>query len=78
MPTRGGDFLGRPKVELSTVVSTLTTTGAKIIVAGDFSKFKIIDNLGMQVELIPHLFAAANQRPTGQRGLYGVSGTHPS
>ena len=29
----------------------------------------IVDRIGLSVELIPHLFGA-NQRPTGQRGLY--------
>jgi hypothetical protein len=26
--------------------------------------------LGMTVELVPHLFVTANNRPSGQRGLY--------
>jgi HK97 family phage major capsid protein len=72
METRGGDMLGRPKVELSTMVTT-TTTGSKIAMLGDFrTGYMIADRLGMQVELIPHLFGAANRFPTGQRGLFAI------
>jgi HK97 family phage major capsid protein len=69
MPTRGGEFLGRPKVEWSTM-ATGSTTGTKLIIAGDFSNYRIVDRIGMQAELIPHLFGAASRYPTGQRGLY--------
>jgi HK97 family phage major capsid protein len=65
---RGGNFLGRPKVESSAFVAT-TTTGSKIMAFGDFSNFLILDRIGMSVELVPHL-VGANHRPTGQRGLY--------
>jgi HK97 family phage major capsid protein len=67
---RGGDFLGRPKVEWSTMVAT-TTTASKIIIGGDFGTgYKIIDRLGMQAELIPHMVGATAHLPTGTRGLY--------
>jgi HK97 family phage major capsid protein len=66
---RGGDFLGQPKVEYSPMAVT-TTTGSKIIIAGDWSQYKIVDRIGMQVEVIPHLFGATNRFPTGQRGVY--------
>lgn len=67
---RGGDFLGRPKVEISTMVST-TTTGSKIMVGGDFAAgYTIVDRLGMTAELVPHLFGSTSNFPTGQRGLY--------
>jgi HK97 family phage major capsid protein len=48
---------------------TTTTTGSKIMVVGDFTNFLVLDRIGMQVELVPHL-VGANHRPTGQRGLY--------
>ena len=67
--SRAGDFLGRPKVEWSTM-GTGATTGTKLIIAGDFSKYYIVDRLGTTAELIPHLFGASNRYPTGQRGLY--------
>ena len=69
MPSRGGDFLGRPKIEASAMVST-TTTGSKLIVAGDMKAFVIADRIGLSVSVVPHLFGAANRFPTGQGGLY--------
>jgi HK97 family phage major capsid protein len=68
---RGGDFLGAPKDELSTVVTT-TTTGSRIMVGGDFKTgVRIVDRIGLQVELIPQLFGASQGNlPVGQRGLY--------
>ena len=63
-------LLGYPAREWSAYSSALTTSGSTIMTIGDFSKFLIIDRVGMDVELIPHLFATANNRPSGQRGLY--------
>jgi HK97 family phage major capsid protein len=66
---RAGDFLGRPKAELSTLVAT-TTTGSKVVVGGDWATaYRIVDRLGMSVEIVQHL-VGANHRPTGQRGVY--------
>jgi len=66
---RGGPFLGRPKVEWSTM-GTGATTGTKLIVAGDFrTGYKIVDRLGMTAEIIPHMLGA-NRLPLGTRGLY--------
>jgi HK97 family phage major capsid protein len=68
---RSGNFLGRPKVEWSTMATTTTTTGSKIMIGGDFKAgYKIVDRLGMEVEIVPHLFGS-NNRPTGQRGAFG-------
>lgn len=71
---RGGDFLGRPKVEWSAVGTQWTTTSGTIMVAGDFSNYLIADRLGITAELIPHLFSGNTAGgigwPTGQRGLY--------
>lgn len=72
MPARDGNFLGRPKIEWSTMATTTTTTGTKIMIAGDFSQYLICDRMGMQVELVPHLFGATNRYPTGQRGVYAM------
>jgi HK97 family phage major capsid protein len=68
---RGGDFLGAPKEELSTVVTT-TTTGSRIMIGGDFKTgVRIVDRIGLSIELIPMLFGAAQGNlPVGQRGLY--------
>lgn len=69
LPTREGPLLGRPKGEHSGMDTSLTTTGDKLLVYGDFQQFQIIDRIGLQIEVIPHLLGA-NRRPTGQRGLY--------
>jgi HK97 family phage major capsid protein len=67
---RGGGFLGRPKIEWSTMATGGPTTGAKLIIAGDFrAGFMIADRLGMSMELVPHLFGGSG-RPTGQRGFF--------
>jgi HK97 family phage major capsid protein len=74
---RDGNFLGQPKVEWSTMATT-TTTGSKVMVAGDFTGFTIVDRLGTTMELIPHLFTASQGLlPSGQRGVYifGRSGS---
>jgi predicted phage gp36 major capsid-like protein len=42
---------------------------SKILVIGDWRYFVIVDRVGMDIELLPHLLGA-NRRPTGQRGLY--------
>jgi HK97 family phage major capsid protein len=67
---RGGDFLGRPKIEWSTM-GTGSATGAKLIIGGNFRVgFKIVDRIGMQASFIPQLFGLARGYPTGQSGLY--------
>jgi HK97 family phage major capsid protein len=63
-----GRLIGYPTYELSTMVSTITT-GSSILTIGDFSKFLIVDRVGMNVELIPHLLVTTGY-PVGQRGLY--------
>jgi HK97 family phage major capsid protein len=69
LPTRDGPFLGKPKVEWSTM-ATGSTTGTKLIIGGDFrASFTIADRLGMTASVLPHL-VGTNRRPNGQRGLY--------
>jgi HK97 family phage major capsid protein len=67
----GADLLGKPVYE-ATAQSGTFTTGQKVAVIGDYSRaFKIVDRIGLTVELIPHLFGAAQGNlPTGQRGLF--------
>ena len=67
---RGGNFLGRPKFEWSTMVTTTTTTGSKIMLAGDFTSYVIADRVGMSAEILPALFDPTTARPTGQRGWF--------
>jgi HK97 family phage major capsid protein len=67
---RGGNFLGQPKVEWSTMAVT-TTTASRIMIAGDWSGYTVVDRLGTTAELIPHLFTSSQGLlPSGQRGLY--------
>lgn len=65
---RGGAYLGSPKIEASGMVAT-TTTGSRIMLAGDMGAFVIADRIGLSVSVIPHLFGAS-QRPTGSGGLF--------
>lgn len=65
----GYNLLGYPTNECSTM-GTSILTGGTIAVFGDFSKFVIVDRIGMNVEVIPHLFATANNLPSGSRGIY--------
>lgn len=65
----GATVLGYPAYESSAMASTVTT-GSKAVILGDFNYYLIADRIGLSVELIPHMFATANNRPSGQRGLY--------
>lgn len=67
------ELLGYPAYEDS-AMSTVLTTGGTILCFGDFSRFLIVDRVGMDVELVPHLFGTAGvpHRPTGQRGLLAI------
>ena len=66
----GATLLGKPSYE-STGMASALTTGSKIAVVGDASYYKIVDRAGMDIEVIPFLFGAAQGNlPTGQRGLY--------
>jgi HK97 family phage major capsid protein len=67
----GADLLGKPVYE-ATAQSGTFTTGQLIGVIGDYSRyFKVVDRIGAQIELVQHLFGAAQGNlPTGQRGLY--------
>ncbi len=69
MGNTGLRLLGYPVNELSTMSATVVNT-TKIMLLGDFSYFKIVDRVGMTVELVPHLFGATSRYPTGQRGFY--------
>jgi HK97 family phage major capsid protein len=61
-------LLGKPVYEASEMADT-PATAAKFLLYGDFSRYLIIDRVGLGVEVIPHLMGS-NRRPTGERGLY--------
>jgi HK97 family phage major capsid protein len=67
-------WLGKPLHEVSSMPSA-TSQGTRVVIAGDFQAgYVIVDRLGMQVEVVQHLFGA-NRRPTGQRGFLAISRT---
>lgn len=66
-------LLGYPAYEASAMDSSVTTTGAVsnlILAIGDFRNYVIVDRIGFNLEFIPHLFATANNLPSGQRGWF--------
>lgn len=65
----GATLLGRGAWEASAMQATVVNA-TKIMVVGDFSYFLIVDRIGLTVELVPHIFGAANRFPVGMRGLY--------
>jgi HK97 family phage major capsid protein len=69
----GATLLGRGAWEASAMTGKVAgtfTNADKVMIVGDFSYFLIVDRIGMTVELVPHIFGAANRFPIGQRGLY--------
>lgn len=67
-----GQLLGMSAYELSTMPTAITTT-TDLMIVGDFKTgYLIVDRIGMELELIPHLFGASNRFPTGQRGLWAM------
>jgi HK97 family phage major capsid protein len=64
----GYGLLGRPAYECSAINTTnVLTTGTKLGIFGDFSKFTLVDRVGMNLEVIPVLMT--NSLPTGNRGI---------
>jgi HK97 family phage major capsid protein len=66
----GATLLGRGAWEASAMQATVVNA-TKLMIVGNFQYFLIVDRIGMNIELIPFLFGAAQGNlPTGQRGLY--------
>ena len=63
-------ILGRPHVEAPSIDSTYGSGENYVLFLAAPEAFIIADRLGTTVELIPHLFGATNNFPTGQRGLF--------
>lgn len=65
-------LLGRPLYESSAMDGTINASQENYIaVFGDLKRgFLIYDRVGMAVEFIPHLFATANNLPSGTRGWF--------
>lgn len=64
-------LLNKPTNEASAMPVFAAVADNKDAIFGDFGQFVIVDRVGMNVELIPQVFGA-NQRPTGQRGIYAT------
>ena len=62
--------LGGYPVFLTSGLDSTVGDGDKVAVIGDFSRFVIVDRVGLNVELVPHLFGTARNYPNGMRGLY--------
>jgi len=65
------ELLGYAAHEASAMAS-VGDTDARVLLFGDFSQFLIVDRLGMQVELQPHVLGATNRRWTGQRAIVAI------
>ncbi len=50
-----------------------TTGAANILAVGDFSNYLVAQRAGMSVETVQHLFATANNLPSGQRGIFAYA-----
>lgn len=62
-------LLGQPVYECSTMTGVVST-GANILLAGNFAEYYIIDRVGMSVIYEPMVKSTGNGRPTGQGGWY--------
>ncbi len=70
-----GRLLGRDLHEVSTMSATLAV-GQVPIVYGDWSKYRIVDHVGMtRIEYCPVLMDPATGRPNGSRGWLAWSRT---
>ena len=51
-------------------IDAAATATHRPLIVGDWRQFLILDRWGGIVEYIPHLFATANNLPSGQRGFF--------
>jgi HK97 family phage major capsid protein/HK97 family phage prohead protease len=66
-------LLGYPVVETPSVPNTPSTVSTLWGMFGDPKQFYIIDRVGMNIEVIPHLFGGAQGRlTTGERAIYAM------
>jgi HK97 family phage major capsid protein/HK97 family phage prohead protease len=72
-PSQGmpGELLGYSAYQNSNMVGTLASSSV-LLVLGDFSKFLIVDRIGMSIELVPHIFDTSTGLPMGKRGIYAM------
>lgn len=70
------ELIGYPAREQSEMDSVIESSGGGnnlIMLFGDYQTgFMIVDRIGMSVELVPQVFGATNNFPTGQRGIVAM------
>lgn len=68
------ELLGYPAHEASAMASRTAGagTGNRYLLFGDFSEFLIVDRLGMNVEVNPHIVDPTTGRWTGQRAVVAI------
>lgn len=64
-------LLGQPNYECSTMTGVVST-GANILLIGNFSQYYVIDRIGMSVIYDPLIRSTGNNRPTGQAGWFAM------
>jgi len=73
---RPPELIGYPAREATAMPQRFTSStvfGGRYAILGDFSQFLIVDKAGMDIEIIPHLFGAAQGNlPTGQRAIFAL------
>ena len=70
------ELIGYPAHKASGMDATVTALATNLVmILGDWNNYVIADRIGMTLELVPHLFATAANRPSGERGLYGYART---
>jgi HK97 family phage major capsid protein len=62
-------LLGQPAFEASSMTGVVST-GANVLLAGNFAEYYIVDRVGMSVIYDPMVKSTGNGRPTGQGGWY--------
>jgi len=62
-------LLGQPVYEASSMTGVVST-GANVLLAGNFAEYYIVDRVGMSVIYDPMVKSTGNGRPTGQGGWY--------
>jgi HK97 family phage major capsid protein len=61
--------IGYPAHKVSTMETSIAA-GKLYLCLGDFTRFLIVDRVGMSIELVPHLFGTVANYPLGQRGYF--------
>lgn len=62
-------LIGQPTYECSSMTSVVST-GANVLLVGNFKEYYIIDRIGMSVVYDPLVRSTGNGRPTGQAGWF--------